>query len=87
MSSYYGQLTDRQIEFIQAKLRYESYHKTWGYSWMQEYGYIKPMPPGLQSIIETKILETVPANMGKDVEEFRDLKIRLEKKDYDVILL
>ena len=87
MSSYYGQLTDRQVEYIQTRLRYESYYKTWGYSWMQKYGYIKPMPPGLQEIIETKILETVPANMGKDVEEFRDLKIRLEKKEYKVILL
>lgn len=87
MSSYYGKMSDRMVEYIQNKLQYESYWKTRGYSWMKNYGYIKPMPEGILEILEHKILETEPANMTKDVEEFRDLKIQIEKKSYKIILL
>lgn len=87
MSIQYGKMTDRQVEYVQGRLRYESYYKTWGYSWMQRNGYIKPMPPGIKELIEPVIKKTAPANMAKDVEEFRDLKIRMEKKTYNVILL
>lgn len=80
-------MTDRQVEYIQGRLRYESYYKTWGYSWMRKYGYIKPMPPGIKELIEPVLKKTEPANMAKDVEEFRDLKIQMEKKEYKVILL
>ena len=48
MSAIYGKMTDRQVEYIQSRLRYESYYKTWGYSWMRKYGYIKPMPAGIK---------------------------------------
>ena len=87
MSAIYGKMTDRQVEYIQSRLRYESYYKTWGYSWMRKYGYIKPMPAGIKELIEPVLLKTEPANMGKDVEEFRDLKIQMKKKEYKVILL
>lgn len=87
MSTIYGKMSDRQVEYVQSRLRYESYYKTWGYSWMQKYGYIQPMPAGVKEVMEHKILETEAANMGKDVEEFRDLKIQIEQKTYNVILL
>lgn len=80
-------MSDRQVEYIQSRLRYESYYKTWGYSWMRKYGYIQPMPEGVKEIMEHVIKDTEPANMGKDVEEFRDLKVQIEKKTYKVILL
>ena len=86
MGEIYAKMTDRQVEYIQSRLRYESYYKTWGYSWMRKYGYIKPMPAGIKELIEPVLLKTEPANMGKDVEEFRDLKIQMKKKEYKVIL-
>lgn len=87
MSSIYGKMTDRQVEYIQGRLRYESYYKTWGYSWMRNYGYIKPMPEGVKELIEVKVKETEPGNMAKDPEEFTDLTIQVEKKSYKVLLI
>jgi len=80
-------MSDRQVEYIQSRLRYESYYKTWGYSWMKNNGYILPMPEGILEVMEHVIQETEPANMTKDVEEFRDLKIQIKKQTYNVILL
>lgn len=85
--SIYSKMSDRQVEYIQTKLRNESYWKTWGYSWLRNFGYVEPMPLGVKEIIELKIKETEPANLAKDVEEFRDLTIQTEKGSFDVMLL
>lgn len=88
MSTTYGEgLSERQYEWVQTVLQHESYWRTWGWSWMHKYGYIKPMPLGIIKLIETTVKETEAANMAKDPEEFRDLKIKLKVGDYEVILL
>lgn len=83
----YPIMSDRQVEYIQGRLRYESYRKTLGYSWMKRFGYIKPLPVGLKEIMEYKIKETEPGDMGFTPEAFRVLTIQLEDKSYKVLLI
>lgn len=83
----YPVISDRQVEYIQSRLRYESYRKTLGYSWMKNFGYIKPLPPGLKEVIDYKIKETEPGDMGFSPEEFRVLTVQLESGTYKVLLI
>ena len=88
MSTYFSRgLSDRQVEYIQTRLRFESYYKTVGYSWMKNFGYIKPMPIGLKEVKEYKLNKTEPGDMGFDPEIFRSYTARLEGKEYKVLLI
>jgi len=87
-STYYSKgLSDRQTEYIQSRLRYESYYRTIGYSWMKRFGYIKPMPVGLKEVKEYIINKTEAGDMGFSPEVFRSYTARLEGKDYKVLLI
>jgi len=88
MSTYFTKgLSDRQVEYIQTRLRYESYYKTIGYSWMYNYGYIKPMPIGLKEVKEFILKETEAGDMGFTPEAFRSYTAVLEGKEYKVLLI
>lgn len=83
----WAQMSDRQVEYIQGRLRYQSYYKTLGYSWMKKYGYIKPLPPGLKEVLEYKILQTEPGDMGFTPEVFRVLTIQVKDYSWKVLLI
>jgi len=86
-STYYGGNTDRHVELIQAKLQHESYHKTILWSFLNERGYIEPMPIGLKKIMETKVNEADGGLMSFNEEEFDVYSVRLEQKNYKVLLI
>ena len=87
MSTYYGVHTDRMVEYIQAGLRYDSYWKTKMYSLARKMGWIENMPVGLKEVIETKVNKMSSGIMSYTEENFKEGKVRLEKKTYNVMLI
>ena len=83
----YSILQPRQVEWIERSLQYESFYKTYGYSFLGQHGLIDPVGEGLPQVETTVFKKMKPGRISFGFQDIPDAVVRLDSVESKIAVI